>query len=215
MAVPIQLYKKPLFGFATEHMEVRSRNNAPGGADGVDEDVQFRLGADNSPLGKKDRKHGICCGITVAWMIGFAHRRPEATRTDQFSDYFRDVLRFQGAYLKDKRGNIGGIDELGQKYVHDCVRISEVKNVAPQALLTSFPSNSTPVWAAYLAAYHHAIGFGYSNFRYYIMEPNAGLYSYQNKSKFESDFRALIDARRAAKHEPMPGKVSAWFYRAK
>lgn len=217
MAVPIMLYGKALFGFATEHKEIRGKNNAPGGADGVDLAAQWRLGADGSPLGKKDRRHGICCGITIAWMVGFVHQRSEATRTDEFEDYFRDVLRFQGAYLKDVKGNIGGIDELGQKYVHDCVKINEAKNVSPQTLVASFPSNATPVWAAYLAAYRHAIGFGYANYRYYIMEPNAGLYSYRNRGKFETDFLALIEARRAKQDPPvpMPGRVSGWFYRKK
>jgi hypothetical protein len=215
MTVPIMLYKKALFGFCTEHVEVRRQNHAPGGVDGVDQDVQFRLGADNSPLGMQDRRHGICCGITIAWMVGFAHQRSEATSIDQFPAYFRDVLRFQGAYLKDMKGNIGGIDELGQKYVHDCVKISEVKNVAPLALLAAFPSNATPVWTGYLGAYHHAIGFGYARYRYYIMEPNAGLYIYQNKRRFEDDFKGLIEARRASKNAAMPGQVSAWFYRKK
>lgn len=214
MAIPVQLYGASLLGNATEHKEIRGLNNAPGGADGVDSDAQFRLGADNSPVGMLDRRHGICCGITIAWLVGFVHGRPEASQCDQFEDYFRDVLRFQGAYLKDVKGNITGIDELAQAYAHDCIPISKNRHVLPHTLAATMPDQ--PVWAAYLGIYHHAIGIGYANYRHFLMDPNAGLYSYRNKKKFILDLQALIEARRGRKNVMGPGNtISAYFYKAK
>ena len=214
MAIPIQLYGAPLLGKATEHKEIRRLNNAPGGQGGVDFDVQYRLGATASPLGALDRRHGICCGITIAWIVGFVNGRPEASRVDKFESYFQNVLRFQGAYLKDVKGNIGGIDELGQVFAHNCIRISQSRHMLPHNVAANLPNE--PVWAAYLGIYHHAIGIGYLNYRHFIMEPNAGLFSYQNKRNFISDLQNLIEARRVKKGVMGPGNsISAWFYKGR
>lgn len=213
MGDPIHLYGASLFGNATDHETVRRLNNAPGGAEGVDYDVQYRLGAKDSPLGNLDRSHGICCGITIAWIIGFVHGRSEASQCAKFNDYFRDVLRFQGAYIKDAKGNVGAFDELAQIYAHGCVQISKNLQLLPHTVDAALPD--LPRWAAYLAIYHHAIGIGYSNYRHFIMDPNAGLYSYQNKGKFLSDIEDLIEARRGLKRVMGPGNtIRAWFYKA-
>ncbi len=213
MAVPIQLYNAGLFGQATEHIIVRSLNNAPGGYDGVDHDVQYRLGANNSPNGMLDRRHGICCGITIAWLVGLIGGRSEAVSSSEkeFKDYFNNVLRFQGAYLKDYKGNIGALDALDIIQPQGCKLITKNKHLLPHQIVNDLPSK--PVWAAYLGIYHHAIGIGYQNYRYFIMDPNAGLFNYRNKGKFLTDLNKLIEARRTKKKIIGPGNtISAWFY---
>lgn len=210
----VQLYRANLLTRASESVVVKALNNAPGGVDGVDPKVQSRLGATGSPLPIVDRKHGICCGITVAWLIGLVNNRSEARTVGEFDGYFKNVLRFQGAYLKDAKGNIGGLDELAQSYVHGCKKLAGYKQIAPHTLAGLMPKNNI-IWAAYLALYHHAIGIGYANYRYFIMEPNAGLFSYQSQRSFLSDVRDLVEARRVSKKLIGPGQaIGAWFYTA-
>ncbi|MGN6226233.1 MAG: hypothetical protein ACTHNM_02265 [Dyella sp.] len=210
----VNLYGASLFGNAYKSAVIRGKNNAPGGEGGVDVDVQYRLGAPGS-ASMLDRKHGICCGITVAWIIGFCHGNDEAKNTTNFPDYFANTLRFQGAYLKDHKGNVSSIDDLDGIHPHGLVRAGNGK-CAVNALSGLYPDGT---WAAYLGVWHHAIGigrtgggFGHSA-RYCIMDPNAGLFKYKNKSEFTADVRALCEARRASKGESAGAKISYTFFK--
>lgn len=193
----VNLYGASLFGNAYKFAVIRGSNNSPGGDGGVDLDVQYRLGADNSPRGKLDRRHGICCGITVAWIVGVCHRREDAVNTTNFENYFRNVLRFQGAYLKDVNETVGGMDELNGVHPMGVNKIRSGRCTSDE-LSGVFPASGT--WAAYLGLYHHAVGIGtdsgtFSN-RYLIMEPNGGLFKYKNKNDFITDVKQLCDVRR-------------------
>ena len=191
----VTIYGKSLFGSAYKFKQIRYQNNAPGGLDGVDSDVQHNLGAPGSSS-MKDRKHGICCGISIAWIIGVCHKREDAVNTTGFEAYFRDVLRFQGAYIKDFKGNVDAIDDLEGIQTQGLAKIA-TGNATDDDLSGRFPA--TGAWAAYLGLYHHAVGIGSSGSRYLIMDPNAGLFKYKNKSDFISDIKALCSARRDAK----------------
>ncbi|MDH5540176.1 MAG: hypothetical protein OEY03_12300 [Rhizobacter sp.] len=191
----VNLYGKSLFGNAYKSAVIRGMNNAPGGAGGVDDDVQHRLGAPGG-ASMMDRKHGICCGITVAWIIGVCHKREDAVNTTGFDDYFRNVLRFQGSYIKDFKGNVDAMDELQGIQTQGLGKTASGRCNEDQ-LSGRFPSRGA--WASYLGLYHHAVGIGYSGSRYLIMDPNAGLFKYKGKSDFISDVKALCDARRQSK----------------
>jgi hypothetical protein len=179
----------------------------------VDDDVQFRLGADGAGS-IKDRRHGICCGITIAWIVGFCHKRDEAVNTTNFARYFTDVLRFQGAYLKDNKGTVGSIDDLNAIQPEGLRRSGNGKCTGPQ-LSGLFPGGT---WAAYLGIWHHAIGVGVNDrtlrsSRYCIMDPNAGLFKYDGEAAFVDDLRQLVEARRLRKGEAAGAKVSYTFFK--
>lgn len=192
----INLYGASVFGQAYKAAEIRGMNNAPGGDGGVDTDVQFNLGAPGASS-MRDRKHGICCGIAVAWIVGVCHKREDAINTTHFKDYFDNVLRFQGAYVKDFKGNAGAMDDL--QGIHPLgLKKAASGSTTDDALAGLFPSSGA--WAAYLSLYHHAVGIGCSSSRYLIMEPNAGLFKYKSKSAFITDVKQLCQVRRAKKN---------------
>jgi len=212
----INLYGADLFSRADQFKIIRGKNNAPGGEGGVDFDVQERLGApglETIGLEKIDRRHGICCGITIAWMIGFCHSVQGAQSTAYFDSYFRDVLRFQGAYLKDNKGNIRSIDDFANRnYVHGCSAINGKRS------MTSFSVDNLgqglpAKYSMYLGIWKHAIAAGVTSGRFYIMDPNAGLFAYFSQSDFEADMNDLIEARRTRKNQLGNAKISVWSYK--
>ena len=210
----VMLYGENLFGNAYKESVMRGKNNAPGGEGGVDVDVQYRLGADGSAL-MKDRRHGICCGITIAWVVGFCHGRDEAINTTNFASYFMNQLRFQGAYMKDNKGNVGSIEDLNGIHPHGLVRAGSGK-CAVNELSALSPGGTS---AAYLGIWHHAIGIGtyggslIGGKRYCIMDPNAGLFKYKDKADFIADVKQLCEARRARKGEGAGAKISYTFFK--
>lgn len=202
--MPVKLYGANLFGRALTGKEVRHLNNAPGGPDGVDADVQYRLGAPGSES-MLDRQHGICCGITVAWIIGVCHRRKESINPPLFEEYFKNVLRFQGAYAKDKKGNQSTIDDIDDIQPHGLVRTDHGKCKYGD-ILSKLPQTTS--WASYLGIWHHAIGVARSAINsFYIMDPNGGLFVYTTAQAFESDLHELCEARRVKKGEPVDAKI--------
>ncbi len=213
--MPVNLYGASLFAKAYKSAVVRHLNNAPGGDGGVDTDVQYRLGAPGA-ASMKDRKHGICCGIVVAWMVGFCHRRDDAVNVTGFEAYFKNVLRFQGAYMKDFKGNVGSIDKLDGIHPHGLSRAGSGECTVDE-LSGLFPTGVT--WAGYLSVWHHAIGVGvneggvFSGERYLIMDPNGGLFKYKNKSEFIDDLKQLCNARRIAKNAGDGAKFSYTFFK--
>lgn len=207
MAIPVNLYNSLLFGNADDHCEVRHLNNAPAGVDGVDLSArQVLLAADGA-----DRNHGICCGISVAWLVGLVNGREESWDCGEFQAYFMNVLRFQGAYIKQGHQRGGDFDRLAQHYVHNCVLVSHSGNSTTQQLFEAMPEGFS--WGAYLSVWGHAIGIGYHNDRWFIMDPNAGLYAYRFVDKFKTDVSGFVEARRVRKHAPGYATFLFWFYR--
>jgi len=210
----VQLYGAALFGRAHKECVIKGKNNAPGGEGGVDEDVQYRLGAPGAAA-KLDRKHGICCGIAIAWIVGLCHAYKDATNTSTFYPYFINQLRFQGAYLKDNKGSVNSIDDLDGIHPHGLVRVRNGR-CAVNALSAMYPSGT---WAAYLGIWHHAVGIGAldrgrsRSKRYFIMDPNGGLFKYRNKADFTADVMALCEARRTRKQQGPDAKISYTFFK--
>lgn len=216
--MPIFLYNANLFTRADQSAVIKGQNNSPGGIGGVDHDVQERLGApglDSIGLEMVDRKHGICCGITLSWLIGFCHSAQGAQSTLHFPSYFRDNLRFQGAYFKDNKGNVKSIDDLANTgFAHGCVNASSQKVIRKiHFSLDDLGFTLPKKFAMYLGIWHHAIGAAVTEGRYYIMDPNAGLFTYFNKSDFEADLNDLIEARRTKKSAGASGKISIYPYK--
>jgi hypothetical protein len=205
----VRLYGDDLFGRSSTQMVITGLNSAPGGIGGVDEDVQNRLGAVGAPQ-MVDRRHGICCGITLTWIIGFCHNRDDAKNPTKFSSYFTNVLRFQGAYLKDFKGNVTALDTLdgisaqglAKGAAGKCIPIEFGRGIR-------FPSAR---WAAYLGVWHHAIGVGWTFGSWCIMDPNAGLFCYENADGFLHDLNQLCEARRVRKGEAPGAKMSYTFF---
>lgn len=211
------LYGATLFTRANQEAVIRGKNNAPGGADGVDADVQVRLGApglEDIGLSAKDRKHGICCGITLSWLIGFCHSVQGAQSCAHFPDYFRDNLRFQGAYFKDNKGNVHSIDDLANAgFAHGCVKICKSSSVSMNTFKLSNLGGGLPdKFAMYLGIWHHAIGAAVTKGRYYIMDPNAGLFAYFDQKDWEADLNDLVEARRKSKGKTQGDKFSVYPY---
>ena len=162
--------------------------------------MQYNLGAPGA-ASKKDRKHGICCGITVAWIVGVCHDRDDAVNTTNFENYFRNVLRFQGAYLKDHKGNVGAIDDLDGIHPQGLTKAGSGKCSSAEFR----PVTQQRILGGVSGLYHHAVGVGAHGMgirgsRYLIMDPNGGLFKYKNKSDFITDVQDLCDARREAKN---------------
>lgn len=213
--MPVNLYGASLFAKAYKSVVLKGLNNAPGGDGGVDVDVQHRLGAPGSAT-MKDRRHGICCGIVVAWMVGFCNKREDAVNTTGFEAYFKNVLRFQGAYMKDFKGDVTSIDQLDGIHPHGLSRTGSGQ-CSIDALSGLFPTGVT--WAGYLSVWRHAIGIGineggvFSGERYLIMDPNGGLFKYKNKADFIDDLKQLCNARRIKNGAAGDAKISYTFFK--
>lgn len=207
---PIRIYGKSLFKRALNGKIIRHLNNAPGGVGGVDNDVQFRLGANGSDE-ILDRRHGICCGIVITWIIGFCNGRPDAKSCISFESYFMNTLRFQGAYLKDQRGNVNSIDDLSQVYTHG---LSKIKTGKCQTFELTLNLPNEQCWGGYLGVWHHAVGIGRSAANsYFIMDPNVGLLTYSDATTFNEDVKELCEARRVSKGQPIGSKLSYTFFK--
>lgn len=215
----VSLYNKYLFGSCYKSTIITSFNNAPGlpGMGGIDSDAASRIGYKNINTGekvaglKKGRVQGICCGITAGWMVALLGGNSAATDHDEFVNFFLGPLRFQGAYVKDFKGNASSVNILLEGF-----GLSNLKKVAvamaPDNIASFLPQ--AHVWAAYIGAYDHAVGIGYRHYRYFIMEPNGGLFEYQNKASFVSDLSAFLCARRDTKEPGTEATMKGYFYSA-
>ncbi len=202
---------------APEAARTKKLNNAPGGYGGVDYAAQVRLGKIKSPSGTpinaQHRQLGICCGITTAWMMAVRAGIRDALDPALFAAFF-EVLRFQGAYMKDAQGNAKGnladaffrmIGNLPNRHYrtfgqsrlaqqHQFVSLTQgVADVFGWAV----PDSSVD-WMAYGGLYAHAIGVAHVGQRWYIMDPNHGLFVYHSERHMLVDLQAIVRARRAA-----------------
>lgn len=194
-------YGRECYGRADGKASVSNSNNAPAGEGGVDADVVGRLGG-KTPSGAKvdskthGRRLGICSGITSAWVIGCLNGYPDATSTDKFKDYFTNVLRFQGAYMKDfdPKGKtddfVAQLAKIGFAAGIKMDKLEKVRNVASGGVL---PASGN--WACYAAVFGHAVGVAASGSNWYLMDPNYGLFVYNTREKMTMDLQRVVDER--------------------
>ena len=216
----VTLYNKYLFGDCIQSTVIKSLNNAPGlpGGGGIDSDTAGRIGYKNIDTGvkvagsNKGRIQGICCGITAGWMVALLGGNEEATAHNQFTSFFKGPLRFQGGYVKDFKGNSSSIKSLLAGFgLKNTNKANSSETMTPEKIASVLPGEQG-YWAGYLSAYAHAIGIGYKNYRYFIMEPNGGLFEYRNKKKFAADLKAFLKARRDRKSPGTDATMEAYFY---
>jgi hypothetical protein len=194
-------YGRDCYGRADGTASVSNSNNAPAGEGGVDSDVVGRLGGKTPGGAKVDsktkgRRVGICSGITSAWIIGCLNGYPAATATDGFKDYFVNVLRFQGAYMKDfdpkaKTDDfVAQLAKVGFAAGIKLDKLEKVRNVANGGVLPASGS-----WACYAAVFGHAVGVAADGSKWYLMDPNYGLFVYNGRDKMTLDLQRVMDER--------------------
>ena len=196
------------FSRSSSRQEIRHRNNAwyEWQESGLDQDVKGRLNADDGA----DRNHGICSGITGAWIIGYLNGVEGARDPSKFKSHFDNVLRFQGAYMKD----VGGRTDRHLSLLADNANFDAKIRKTDELTLTSVKLSDLPAgrkWAAYAAVWHHAIGIGGGD-GFFIMEPNFGLFAYDSAPAFLSDFNGLIEARRIRKRRGVNDTIKLFVY---
>ena len=214
----ITLYGSQLFQKSYASTVIRHLNNAPGrshaGYGGVDQDVSGRIGYKHMRTGarvagsNKGRIQGICCGITAGWVVAFLGGNSDAVDHDTFQTFFVTNLRFQGAYVKDHKPNSDSIKLLLEGFgLKNSNPTNSVTEMTPESIESKMPGDT--FWAGYISAYKHAVGIGYKNYRYFIMEPNGGLFEYQNKAHFINDLKAFLLARANGADDP---SMKVYFY---
>lgn len=187
------------FSLANAQCVVRHSNAPPDAADwGTQDDTLQRQGG-----------HGICKGLATAWVIGLLNGVNECSDVVSFANYFHQVLRFQGTYIKD----------FGRHMDSHLVQLSKMKASAGLRLISQVRRPSLVAgdlvgynWGAYASVWKHDIGFGRRAGRFYIMEPNFGLFRYDNQGNFLTDTNLLIEARRNRKHKGPGDEIGLWFY---
>jgi hypothetical protein len=201
------------FKHAAQKSKVSKLNSAPGGEGGVDQETQKTLGAVGFVGDIKDKKHGICCGISATWIVGFVNGVEEARDTAKFKDYFNNVLRFQGAYIKESHEDIEkDLDKMQDCFAHDVKKV-DFQYSRATTLKDKFPNKDR--WAAYLSIFGHAVAIGrYAN-QYYAMDPNHGLFVYNDVDTIAGDVKEFVHYRRDKKNEDKNSQFKVWFYEKK
>lgn len=218
----VTLYNEYLFGGCYKNTIVKSFNNAPGlpGGGGIDSDTAGRIGFKDINTKKriagsnKNRIQGICCGITAGWMVALLGGNSSATDHAEFTDFFMGPLRFQGGYVKDFKGNASSISSLLKGFGLSNSNQTNASTGMTADNIASFLPGEEGVWSGYISAYSHAIAIGYQDYRYFIMEPNGGLFEYSNKAKFVNDLKTFLNARRTRKAPGTMASMKAYFYTA-
>ncbi len=155
---------------------------------------------------------GICCGITAAWMVAFLGGNLAARSHEEFTSLFMGPLRFQGAYVKDYVSNSSSIKILLEYYgLRNTNRLNVSKKISKDNIFSNLPTELR-TWAGYLSVFEHAIGIGYCNYRYFIMEPNAGLFEYINRMHFLKDIEQFLCARQNIKSKRPDATMKGYFY---
>ncbi|MGD1925219.1 MAG: hypothetical protein ACFB03_13670 [Paracoccaceae bacterium] len=220
----IRLYKKALFTHSVKSTIVKGLNNAPvrntAGLGGVDHDVRMKFGGKNMRSGKKEvgwskfRMSGICCGISAAWIVAFLGGNSDATDHDAFKEFFEGSLRFQGSYVKFHMPNQDSVPLMMKAFGLELARTDNDATEITDTGLAGLLPLETQSWAGYVVGWTHAIAIGYKGERYYIVEPNGGLFEYRNNRQFVADLTGYIIARRDRKAPGAPAKMKAYFYSA-
>ena len=156
---------------------------------------------------------GICSGITSAWILALLNGVDDARGdpdANTFVKYFNEVLRFQGAYLKEEGGradhffgemNARGFDtQIGQG------KIISVDRLTSAAL----PGDAR--WGAYVSLWGHAIGMAVYDGRFFLMDPNTGLLEYEDKDAMLDSFGKGAEAQRKSKKKAATDKMTLQFF---
>lgn len=164
-----------LFAAAASQCVVLGKNNNPG----VDADTENVEG-------------GICSGITSAWLAALlsAGKDPSATEVAGFADAFDNLIRFQGAYLRELHGKADV--HLAALRGHLGFDFEEQEQIQCRQLqLDDLPEREH--WGAYVSLRGHAVGAGRFNGQWMIMDPNLGLFCYASAAAqgFVDDLNAL------------------------
>jgi hypothetical protein len=188
------------FANASENCRIEGKNNAPGGEEGIDQDLQQKLGADGYVGEIADRRHGICSGMTVAWIASVLNNDEEALGVEPFENYFMSYLRFQGAFLQVKGGGSEKkFAKLAEVMAHNCKKF-QLQYVSVKSLKKSIESvagKKRTFWAIYAGHRNkdggHAIGLAKAGTRWFAMDPNQALFVYQNDRTFYGDATEYFD----------------------
>lgn len=172
------------FSKAKYRTEIKGFNNVP-------------LGMADNEVKQAQKTHGICCGISATWVVGFLGGHKGATGGKRlFGSYFFNVLRFQGTYIKHvQKSGKENIDRLVSQAKLQGVTFSKEISLI---ILNDNTLSTDYTWAAYISLFgQHAIGIGYEKKQnlFYLMNPNSGLFSYDKFLDFKSDYNQYIDKR--------------------
>jgi len=178
---------------------IRHQNKPPKAAKwGTADDTLVRQGG-----------HGICKGLATAWVIALLSDVREARDKAKFAKYFKEVLRFQGTYIKDFGGHMDAhVTQLKKMSADPGVRL--LKKTEPKTLeMGDLPSGN---WGAYVSVWKHDVAFGAHTGTYFIMDPNCGLIGFSNKWKFIQGAQSLIEGRRKRKNKAPEDTIGIWFF---
>lgn len=150
---------------------------------------------------------GICSGIVGSWIIAVLNAVPEATDHDLFVAYFNNVLRFQGAYLKESHGRPEDFfKRLNGLHLDTGCRLL-MKLSSPYLSAKQLPREAR--WACYVAFGGHATGLACTNGGLFAMDPSYGLYEYDTEAALMG---ALANGQRQQRiHQQLSGKEAADF----
>jgi hypothetical protein len=198
------------FRHANSKCVINGQNNAP--------DTHTQINEDLGITG------GICAGMTVSWIVGVVNGYEDATDTGNFAPYFKNVLRFQGAYLQATRRTKpadGGLPsgefkmrKLSGALAHGCTKLPDTTWKADTVATHIKANDGMDRWAAYVSILQHAIGVGKSGGKYFIMDPNEGLYSYNKISDIHLDLSQHLKRRIRKKKEKMGDDFSVSLWKA-
>lgn len=193
-------------------------NHAPSVADWFkNDDTLDRQGKSaGSPNG-----HGICAGVSTAWVIAFLNGVRDASDPALYEKYYTDFLRYQATMIKDwkstKPDSLQGVGipthlKVFKKFGMD-PGVRDYK-IVEAVSFSERDGHLHARWAAYCSCWHHGIAIGGSHGSsgpFYIVEPNTGLHGYQYKEACFNDLNEYIAGRRQAKATPdAPAKL--WVY---
>lgn len=182
----------PLFAAASHGAHVPHKNNNPG----VDADTENVAG-------------GLCSGITSAWVAAVlcAPADASAVTPQDFEHCFDNLLRFQGAYLKELHGKADTHLAVLRKHLPFDYVLHGALACAP---LTAASLPAQAHWAAYMSLGGHAIGIGRYNGQWMIMDPNCGLfcYAHDQAAAWLADINHLADSYHQRKGRPAGSTVS-------
>ncbi|AQQ68542.1 hypothetical protein Mag101_13555 [Microbulbifer agarilyticus] len=189
---------------------VHGGNHAPKPGDWwAGDDTLDRQGVDK----KRPKGHGICKGVSSAWVIAFLNGTLEASDGSVYEAYYTNFLRFQATMIKDFGSHIDThVEKMSALHIETNIKVAE------KLELVEFTEKQIPDgrWAAYISVWHHDIAIGGkwgANSTLYINEPNTGLLAYTDKADFFADLKAYIAKRRQRKKLQPTEKAGFWVCR--
>jgi hypothetical protein len=143
---------------------------------------------------------GICKGIASGWVTAFLNQVPESVDAERFEQYYKEFLRFQATFITDYGRHIGGhLDRMAALSVPSNIQVANVVR-GENVELTHIPAGR---WAAYVRVWRHDIALGGTwghTGRFYIVEPNQGLFGYTFCPSWMDDVNSYIRYRQMEKN---------------